>query len=251
MQTNIGIIIQARMGSTRLPNKMNLPFYNSKTILQIIIERLKELKDIPIVLATTINPIDDVLIECALEQNILYFRGSEEDVLQRFIDTAQLHNFDTVIRVCADNPFLSLQLIEFLIQEYKKDAHFEYVSFQNKEGIPTIKTHYGFFAELVKLSALKKVANETAEKLYHEHVTNYMYSHAHKFKIKLLPIPFQENNAIRLTIDTQEDFINARRIYEQLMISNQEIEPNMILQYLSNHNEFFETMRHQINLQQK
>lgn len=251
MKVNLGIIIQARMGSTRLPNKMNLPFYHSKTILHIIIERLKTLKDIPIVLATTNNSKDDVLIEYANEQNIQHYRGSEEDVLQRFIDAALLYKVDTVIRVCADNPFISIRLIELLIQEYKKDTQFDYVSFQNKEGVPTIKTHYGFFAELVKLSALKKVAQETSEKLYHEHVTNYIYSHVHKFKIKLLPIPFQENNQVRLTIDTEDDFINAKSIYEQLMLGKQEIEPYYILQYLSNHKSYFKSMCHQIKLQQK
>jgi spore coat polysaccharide biosynthesis protein SpsF len=103
----IAIIIQARTGSTRLANKMLKPFYQNQTILQIIIENLKRDIDLPIILATTNNPNDDCLEQVAEENGIFCFRGSEENVLQRFIDAAHQYQVDVIIRVCADNPFLN------------------------------------------------------------------------------------------------------------------------------------------------
>lgn len=250
MKNRIGIIIQARVDSTRLPNKMILPFYEGKSILKIIIEKIKHSFNLPIVLATTINPKDDILQEVANAYNIKWYRGSESDVLQRFIDTAELFQLDTIVRVCADNPFLSSKYILKLIDTFNKQ-NADYISFKNKQGIPSIKTHYGFFAEIVKLSALKRVSELTNEQLYHEHVTNFIYTNKTLFDIKLFDIPFQENDKIRLTIDTQEDFDLAQTIYNDLSRDQQNIDPEMVLAYLNDHETYLELMNKQIQQEQK
>ena len=150
------IIIQARTGSTRLPQKMILPFYENEGIFSLILKRLTSIiNKNNIILATSTNENNDVLIDIAKSYGVNYFRGSENDVLQRFIDAADEFNANKIIRVCADNPFLDLEFLNFLLDNFEK-SDYDYMSFMTSKGCPTIKTHYGFWAEAVTLNALKK-----------------------------------------------------------------------------------------------
>ena len=102
-----GIIIQARTGSTRLHNKILLPFYGGQRIIDILIGNIKQAcADKTIVLATTDRSQDDILAEVAREAGICCYRGDEDNVLDRFIRAAATFNLDRFIRVCSDNPFL-------------------------------------------------------------------------------------------------------------------------------------------------
>ena len=249
--SRIGIIIQARMDSTRLPGKMILPFYAELTLLDVVLKKVEEFSAIyPIILATSIRQKDDIIESYANKYNMTCYRGDELDVLKRFIIAAEKNGIDTVVRVCADNPFLSSKLIMDLLTVSKKNK-FDYISYQNSEGIPTIRTHYGFFAEIVTLSALKKVSELTEHNLYHEHVTNFIYTNCDLFKIKLLKIPFEENNKVRLTIDTQEDFNLAKIIYSDLMNTKLNVEPETVMNYLSKNLNYLDLMNQQIKLQTK
>ena len=211
----LAFIVQARLGSTRLPNKIILPFYNGKSIFELLLEKLSEFKDVKCIVATTTDRTNDVLESICDKYRIACYRGDENDVLQRFIDAATEYNIDRIVRVCSDNPFLNKNAIEELLQTaIATDA--DYVSF-NVGGVPSIKTHYGFWTEYVRLDTLERVKSLTNDMLYHEHVTNYIYSHPGVFKIEWLGVPSVViSNNIRLTIDTQQDFNNARLVYEQL-----------------------------------
>lgn len=206
-------IIQARLGSTRLPNKVLLPFFNEKNIITIIIEKLKRIPNSDIIMATTSCERDQPLVDIANKLNIKSFCGSENDVLKRFIDAA--HHFDAkrIVRICSDNPFLDLESMKALVEASEK-SECDYISFK-VNGKPSIKTHFGFWAEYVTLEALEKVQATTNEALYHEHVTNFIYSHPNDYKIEWLNVPeaLQGREDIRLTIDTQQDFIDAQDIY--------------------------------------
>lgn len=211
----LGIIIQARMQSTRLPGKVLMPFYGSKTILEIIIERiLWALPYSKIVVATSTNSVDDAIVLMCDKIKIDCIRGSETDVLDRFIRAAQYFSFERIVRVCADNPFLDGQSIKYLIDQAINDS-FDYVSFVSHRGVPSIKTHWGLFAELITLKALLKVMTLTSENLYHEHVTNFIYENPDKFRILLIKAPDNliAQNDLRLTVDTQEDFELAQYVY--------------------------------------
>ena len=119
--SNTKIIIQARTGSTRLPRKMILPFYENEGIFSLLLKKLTSAFDKnDIILATSVNENNDVLVEIAEKYGINYFRGSENDVLQRFIDAAKEFNAENIIRVCADNPFLDIFYIELLIEKFEK-----------------------------------------------------------------------------------------------------------------------------------
>ena len=184
----IGIIIQARLGSKRLPNKMLLNFHDGKGILEILIERLVAADlNIPIIVTTTKNKIDDPIIELGKKKKVKTFRGSEDDVLQRFIDTAEYFDLSNIIRICADNPFIDIIDLKKMIHNFRKSDS-DYWCFYVGNKKPTILSHYGFWAEATTLKVLKKIQNETDEKIAHEHVTYYIYSHTEIDNIHFQPL---------------------------------------------------------------
>lgn len=240
------IIIQARTGSTRLPHKMLMHFYREKTILDLLLIRIKDnLRiNLPIIVATSDNEQDLEIVKIAKRNDVYVFQGNENDVLDRFIEAAKSVEADSCIRICADNPFLSMAFLNQLL-EYVENNECDYASFMTDNGIPSIKTHYGLWTEFITLNALKRISHMTDEKLYHEHVTNYAYEHRDLFRCVFLPI---ENDILkyefRLTVDTIEDFENARKIYEQLIVNKKAIEYNNIISLISK--ETLENMKLQI-----
>lgn len=239
-------IIQARTGSTRMPNKILLPFYNEKSILELLLEKLSNNFRIPVILATTTSQFDDPIQKVANNIGVKCFRGSESDVLDRFINAAEFFNVENIIRICSDNPFLSVRFIQNILDNWTDQT--DYLSFQMKDGTPSIRTHYGLFTEMVSLKCLKKVQQRTNEMLYHEHVTNYIYDHSDAFNLKFIPIPdyLQENKQIRLTLDTPNDFKIQQDIYAHLMDQNPKFGPNEIFSYLNNHPDLVEKMKKEI-----
>lgn len=215
---NFKIILQARANSTRLPGKMMRDFFRGQTIPELIIENLKRyfsLEDI--VLATTSHPNDDELANLAFRQGIQLFRGDEQDVLNRFIDAAEAAQTDIVVRVCADNPFLQVDAIVELLNAFEKRKA-DYLSFKLDDDTPVIKSHLGLFAEVTTLSTLKRAAELTNDRFYHEHVTNYIYGNDDKFDVHWLDLPsfLGDRKDIRLTIDTLEDFELCQEIYREI-----------------------------------
>ena len=247
------IIIQARTGSTRLPQKMILPFYENEGIFSLILKRLTSIIDKNnIILATSTNENNDVLTDIAKEYGVNYFRGSENDVLQRFIDAANEFNAKKIIRVCADNPFLDLVFLNFLLDNFKK-SDYDYMSFMTSNGTPTIKTHYGFWAEAVTLNALKKVKSMTDENLYHEHVTNFIYANPNDFNIKFFNIPevIDKHDDIRLTIDTQIDFDIQKEIFNKIYKIKPDFNAFDVLTFLNENKEYHAIMKNEILKNQK
>jgi spore coat polysaccharide biosynthesis protein SpsF (cytidylyltransferase family) len=221
-----GIIVQARMGSTRLPGKVLMPFHGEKTILQIILDTMKNNPHgLPVVLATSTSVVDEPIAAMAEAQGITVFRGDESNVLVRFIDTASASGFSKIFRVCADNPFLDRELFAKLVEE-SLDSDADYCSFEVAEGLPAILSHWGIFAEYVSLNALLRVQELTKDKLYYEHVTNYIYKHPVSFNIKWVKAPAEiyEHLDYRFTIDTPVDFEIQQQLYrhfaEQGITSN-------------------------------
>lgn len=248
------IIIQARTGSSRLPKKMTLPFYKGKCILELLVQRIKNgVEGTPVIVATTTEPGDDAIAQLCEKAGVECYRGSETDVLQRFIGAAETGNFEKVIRICADNLFLDVEALANLIAAYQtNDA--DYFSYQTTGGKPAILTHFGLWAiEGAKVDALKKAATATSEKLYHEHVTNYLYNHRDEFVVEFLPITsaIQQKEDLRLTIDTTEDFAIMQQIYAELDEKQMAITPQIIVDYLDAHSELYSVMNKIIKANQK
>ncbi|GAJ01888.1 unnamed protein product [marine sediment metagenome] len=241
---NIGIIIQARMGSTRYPGKVLKKLYKDKTILDICIESLRSL-NYKIIIATTTKKEDELIIRIAKSNKLDYYCGNENDVLQRYIDCAIELDISKIIRVTSDNIFLQPSLISPLIEYDHSDL--DYISYKiNNKNV--VLTHWGFFGEYVTLEALKKVKSLTKDKMDLENVTYYIYHHPDKFNIELWDVPKELNrNDIRLTIDTVEDFNICQKIF--IFLKQNDLEPNYqnILEYLNKNPGILEEMKAQIN----
>ena len=203
----LAFIIQARLGSTRLPQKMIRPFYKELSIFEILIIKIQEsFPHILIIIATSTNHENDVLEKMALLKECPVFRGEEHDVLSRFCEAAKANKIDKIIRVCADNPFLDVNELKRLI-DFSASKKADYISF-NIAGVPSIKTHFGFWAEYVSLQALEKVQLSTNNFFFREHVTNFIYENPSEFEIAFITphSKIRKQNDIRMTIDTQKDF---------------------------------------------
>lgn len=241
------IIIQARNGSTRFPKKMIADIDGKgTTVLEFILKRLlRNFDKKNIIVATTTNDRDNILEQIAASLEIEVFRGDEDNVLKRFIDCAEKYEISEVIRLCADNPFLSIEDMETLFIISMDDN--DYISF-NIDGEVSIKTHFGFWAELVSLKALRKVAQLTDNKIYLEHVTNFIYSNENIFNIKLVHPKFDVCRYpmnIRLTLDTEEDFKHIKFILNQ--IKDKDYSLSNIYRILQNNPSLLEKMTLEIN----
>lgn len=216
----VGVVLQARSGATRLPGKMTTPFFQGKGILEIVMTHvLCAFDSKSVVLATTTSAADNALANLAEAYGIRVFRGSEHDVLQRFVDCAHRDDLQHVLRICADNPFLRPEYLQALMSDYL-DNPCDYVSYAFPDGTPIIRSHIGLFAEMVAVGALERAIASTDDKFYHEHVTNYIYGHPDNFDIRLLSLPeeVQSRNDIRLTVDTAQDFEMAAAIFAELQM---------------------------------
>lgn len=166
-------------------------------------------------MATTDNVKDDVLVDSIKNLPVTIYRGSEQNVLERFVKAAEVNQIDYVVRVCADNPFLDVNsIIEILKENQKSKADYTAWFFDN--GLPSIKSHSGRFAEGVSLDTLKRIQTQTDENLYLEHVTNYIYAHSNLFSIERIKIQNQDfYSSIRLTVDTESDFQLTKELYQE------------------------------------
>ncbi len=242
----LGIIVQARSNSTRLPGKIFKQFYKDKGILELLLLKLKYLKkNIPIIVATSTHINDDKVEVMAKSMDVFCYRGDQDDVLSRFIDVCEIYNIDRVIRICADNPFLDMEYLNQLIDEADSDIY-DYISFQTALGIPTIKTHFGFWAESISRTSLEMIKTYTLESVYLEHVTNFIYTNEDIFSCKFLPIPnYIEKSEIRMTLDTIEDFNLLKEIYHKF-IKEKKQDLETLVKLVINNDKWLKVMKAQI-----
>jgi len=198
----IGIIIQARMGSNRLPGKV-LKKIGNKTLLEHIFYRLSFLKtSVKVILATSINPENDIIESFCSENNITCYRGSENNVLERYYLCAKKYNFEHIIRLTADNPFTDIEELDNLINlhlETKSDYSHSFTNLPKGVG-----------AEIFTFKTLEKSCIEGKEPHHLEHVNEYILENLDLFKITVLNVPKEKNKPeISLTIDTLEDYKKA------------------------------------------
>ena len=240
---NIGIIIQARMGSTRLPGKILKPFYGGKTLLETLLENLHKVNGVKVIVATSVNENNDQLESFLRERNELVYRGSENDVLDRFIKAAEENNVEGIVRICSDNPFMDWHGVAKLVEKAKtSDA--DYIGFRINEK-PSILTHFGFWGEYVTLNALKRVYSTTdLGTPAQEHVTFHVYKHPEEYNCKWIAGPdfLEGRDDIRLTIDTPDDLQNALKVYSDLKSKDDNFTLKDVVEYLDAHEEIKQSM---------
>lgn len=202
----IGIVIQARMNSSRLPKKV-LKLIGDKNLLEHILFRLSKLETkSKIILATSTLSIDDDIKEFANLNNIECFRGSEQNVLQRYFSCAKKYGFDHIVRLTGDNPFLDIEELDNLISLHI-DSNADYSN--SFSFLPK-----GVGLEIFTFAALEKSYFNGKEKNHKEHVNEYIEENKELFKISYLNVAKEKNRPdISLTVDTFEDYKKACYIF--------------------------------------
>jgi len=203
-------IIQARMGSTRLPGKM-MKIIEGKPLIWHVVSRVKEANTInQIVIATTEKKDDKILLKKAEEYGIEGFVGSENDVLDRFFKAAKKYNGDIIVRLTGDCPLLDPRVIDKVIKIYL-DNGYDYVSNVLKPTYPD-----GLDVEVFSFNTLEKVWKEAELTSDREHVTTYIRNtRPDKFKTKNVENDKDLSN-LRWTVDQEKDLKFVRKIYSNL-----------------------------------
>lgn len=204
--------IEARMRSTRLPNKVMLPIMG-KPMLQLMIERLKYSKRLnEIVVATTVNPADDKIAALAKKLKVGCYRGSEADVLARVLEAASQYRADIIVELTGDCPLVDPAMIDEMIAEFQKSGVDYLANNTIKQLIPR-----GFDIQVFPKKVLEEVSGLTNDPFDRENVSLYIYEHPEKFKIKEWgPEKRLQRNDLRLTVDTARDFELIKRIFHLL-----------------------------------
>lgn len=213
-------IVQARMGSERLPGKVIKSILNKPMILHTL-DRLKISKYIDeLILATSELEKENLLVDVVKEANYNVFRGSENDVLSRYKKAADLFKGNIIIRVTGDCPLIDPIIVDNVISYFLVNDY-DYV----RLDVPDTFIR-GFDVEVFTKEALDKVFNLAKEERHREHVTLYMYENKDKFKVGYVKGEELYNKDYRLCIDTEEDFKLVTHIYEYFkdeFISSKEI----------------------------
>jgi len=220
-----GLVIQARMGSVRLSGKVLKPFDGSVSILQMLLRRFgAAFPAMPLLVATSTNPGDNPVVACARAEGALVFRGSEEDVLDRFIRAMEANGLGACLRICADNPFLITDFAKVLLEESKYSNH-DYMS-HRVAGTPAMQTHYGVFTEYVTLAALKKASTMPVPHDDRQHVTKFLYEHPDMFNLQWLDADTSMEGVedIRLTVDTLRDLEISQALWRQINTPNEHLD---------------------------
>ena len=206
----VAIILQARMGSTRLPGKTLKPLLG-KPFLMHIVERLRLCKNAEkIIVATSIEPKDDAIELFCRSKGIPVFRGSEADVLDRYYRCAKTFDINTIVRITADNPLVDWENIDEMITSHiDKDADITYT-----EGMP-----YGTglgncvmsFQAIEKVRSIAKENNETPDP------DDLILERPEMFKINVLQAHHKLQRNYRLTVDYPEDFQLMEVLFAQFV----------------------------------
>jgi spore coat polysaccharide biosynthesis protein SpsF (cytidylyltransferase family)/aryl-alcohol dehydrogenase-like predicted oxidoreductase len=207
----VRIVLQARTGSQRLPGKSLLPV-GGLPLAVLCAHRLASTAR-EVVLATSADPSDDLLAATAGEHGVRTWRGSLEDVLERYLGcTSDLHDEDIVVRATADNPVPDGAFVDRLIQAFEA-ANASYLGSSSPEdGLP-----YGLSAEVFSAGALRRAAREKRDAYVNEHVTAHLRAIAGAGGIVPRGLFFESDRSnLRVTIDTLEDYLRVAEVFRQV-----------------------------------
>jgi len=223
---NVVAIIQARLGSTRFPKKIFSNLSN-KPLIWHVIERLKYSQKIDqIILATTNTKTDDELATWAEKEGVLLYRGSENNVLERYYSAAKLFSADIIVRITADDPFKDPKIIDKVIDKLIDEK----LDFAYNNNPPTFPE--GLDTEVFTFDALESAYFKSKDDYEREHVTQYFYRNKADFKQANY---YNDNNFsdLRWTIDTELDYEMVKKIYDILYIENKIFYMDDILECLN------------------
>ena len=214
----IGAIVQARTSSTRLPEKVlkNLPFDEDITVLEQVIKRLKQSKTInEIIIATTTDENDEKIVEIAEKERVPWFKGSKDNVLERYYLAAEENSLDVIIRITSDCPCVDPDIVDMLV-EHHLNSNLDYTSNTLVRTFPV-----GLDVEVIDFNALKKCYCNAKSDLEMEHVTMYVHNNLNSFKTENVEASSKlYGPQIRITLDTEEDYALLCSVFDYLYKKN-------------------------------
>ncbi len=203
-------IVQARMGSSRLPGKVAMDILG-KTMLERVIDRALAIDHIDqVVVATSSKPADQRVASLAQKLGVPCFRGSESDVLDRYYQTAEAYRANAVVRITADCPLLDPQISSLVVRRFL-EIRPDYCANTLERTFPR-----GLDTEVVSIQALETSHREATESPDREHVTRFIWRQPQKFT--LLSVRGSDDNSNhRWTVDTPEDLEFVKKIYRHIL----------------------------------
>lgn len=234
-------IVQARMGSTRLPGKVMMDLLGAPVLVRDVnrLQRSKLLDEV--VIATTILPADDQIVSLCEDQGWSYFRGDESDVLDRYYQAAQAFEADVIVRVTSDCPMIDPEIVDVVIRAFLDIPGIDYVS----NILPPRTFPRGLDTEVMTFEALERAWTEDEDPNLREHVTPYVYQNPEKFQAHGV-VNDIDLSPHRWTLDTPEDLLFIRTVYEHF--GNDHFTWTDVLKFLGEHTE---VVNINIEIQQK
>ena len=212
----IGCIIQARMSSTRLPDKVMKKVDNENTILDCVINQLQSSKEIKnIVIATTDHKEDDVIVEFVRRRGMKYFRGSKKDVLDRYYQCAKKFSFSEIVRITSDNPLIDYEIADTVVKYFKLN-NYDYITIDRPQISTFHQTYpWGYNVEVFTFSALENAWKNAKLPSEREHVTPYFYKNKEIFRQTSIENS-EDHSRFRCTVDTKYDLELIQKIYSNI-----------------------------------
>jgi spore coat polysaccharide biosynthesis protein SpsF len=202
-------IIQARMGSERLPGKVLRPLL-ARPMLDHVLRRAAAVPGVEqTIVATSTAPIDDRIEEWGAAAGVTVFRGSEDDVLDRYVQAALPHSPTAVMRITADCPLLDPEVSQRVLDAFWR--HWPAVDYAVNVGYPR-----GLDTEVVSLDALGRAHTDARDAREREHVTLHIWRRPEIFRVLEVRSDGPDLSGLRWTVDTEEDFAFVQAVFEQL-----------------------------------
>ena len=235
---NIVIIVQARMSSTRFPNKIMKTVLDEPVLFRQL-ERIAAIQhSVQLVVATSQQPEDDMILKACQEREYACMRGNLNDLLDRHYQIAKYLKADTVIKIPSDCPLIDTDVIDQTISFYLENINkYDFVSNLHPATFPD-----GNDVEIMTFDCLERTWHEATKQLEREHTTPYIWENSDKFRCANVPweTGLDYSMSHRFTLDYKEDLDFIRAVYEKLYPRNPNFSLSDILELLDEHPEIYE-----------
>jgi spore coat polysaccharide biosynthesis protein SpsF len=208
MNSKVGVVVAARTASTRLPNKALMPLLNLPMVL-FLLRRLRYVRDARVVLATTTLSSDDELCSLVERENISVYRGSPSDLVQRYCDIASKYEFETIVRITADCPFVDSELVNWCLEQASSLENYDLATTKGRFPV-------GLDVEIFSAKLMEQLNQNPALTVEdREHLTLFCYRHNYKIARLSTPANWPKTTE-SFTVDTFDDYQNANGIVNRL-----------------------------------
>lgn len=210
--TTVAAIVQARLGSSRLPGKVLMDLAGD-TMLARVVQRLRAARLVDeVVIATTDDAKDDPVVDEAERLGARWYRGSEHDVLARYLGAARECGADVVVRITSDCPLIDPEVVDRVIGALTRSR--DYASNTHVRSYPR-----GLDVEALHASTLERIARLATSQAAHEHVTSFVMERPSLFSIRHV-VASTDDSDLRWTVDTPEDLELVRALYDRLDLAH-------------------------------